>query len=340
MNETRPELQELLSAYIDGKAAPSEIQEIEAWIAQSPEAAARLAFLQSLKNASNPARIATPSALSARIAAATYERPSLLARLTRWLQPAPVRLSLGGLMATALVVGIVVPRVTPTQSITLTQPTRPVAATPIAATPAPTASQPIVSVSPAPTKIALAPMFAPVAKSEPQLPEVSKAPLRLAIIKTVEPAANNINNSKPKAVAINAMDSVKNTSPIGMTAQRSPAVLNTQTQLAPETRLASASAASHSVSIESNAPSIESSAPTRSRQVASAATLTEIGDGMDESEAAMGENLPDGKFSIGSFRDRKEEKNTNRGGGLSGKKSDVPRSNDKSGNPFVSAPTN
>lgn len=101
----------LLSAYVDNEATPEEIAQAKLHIAVCADCASHLAFLRLTSRVLSQAPEVFPSvSLSARIAAATYERPTLAERITGWLRPAPVRVGLGAAMAAGLAMVLIVPR--------------------------------------------------------------------------------------------------------------------------------------------------------------------------------------------------------------------------------------
>ena len=101
----------LLSALVDGEASQKEAVRARNHILICPNCASHLAFLRLTGRALSQVPEAFPSAsLSARIAAATYERPTLAERIAGWLRPAPVRVTLGTVMAVGLALALIVPR--------------------------------------------------------------------------------------------------------------------------------------------------------------------------------------------------------------------------------------
>ena len=101
----------LLSALVDGEASPEEAFRAKSHVLICPNCASHLAFLRLTGRALSqvPEMLPSPS-LSARIAAATYERPTLAERIAGWLRPAPVRVALGTMMAAGLALVLIVPR--------------------------------------------------------------------------------------------------------------------------------------------------------------------------------------------------------------------------------------
>ncbi len=101
----------LLSALVDGEVSPEEASRVKSHILTCPNCASHLAFLRLTGRALSqvPEMFPSPS-LSARIAAATYERPTLAERIAGWLRPAPVRVALGTVMAAGLTLVIIMPR--------------------------------------------------------------------------------------------------------------------------------------------------------------------------------------------------------------------------------------
>jgi hypothetical protein len=101
----------LLSAYVDNEATAEEIAQAKLHIAVCANCASHLAFLRLTSRVLSQAPEVFPSAsLSARIAAATYERPTLAGRVAGWLRPAPVRVGLGAALAAGLAMVLIVPR--------------------------------------------------------------------------------------------------------------------------------------------------------------------------------------------------------------------------------------
>lgn len=87
---------------MDEKMLPEETTE------QTPDEAAFVALLKRAECA--PPSLAVPSALSERIAAATYARPSIWERLSQVLRPAPARYALAGALAAGTVSAVFLPR--------------------------------------------------------------------------------------------------------------------------------------------------------------------------------------------------------------------------------------
>lgn len=100
-------IEPLLSPYLDDELTPTETALVQAHVAVCERCASELAFLR-LTHAvlSNPTEVPVPAQLSARIAAATYARPTLRQRLSEWLRPAPVRVAALG-TAAAFTVGVI-----------------------------------------------------------------------------------------------------------------------------------------------------------------------------------------------------------------------------------------
>lgn len=94
----------LLSVYVDKEATADEAARVEAHRDACDRCASALAFLQLSHAAlSRPLEVPIPSALSARIAAATYERPTISQRIAVFLRPVPTRLALGTAAVAAIV---------------------------------------------------------------------------------------------------------------------------------------------------------------------------------------------------------------------------------------------
>lgn len=133
----------LLSVYVDEEAEPSEVARVEAHIAACAQCASELAFLRLSQTVlSEPADVPPPTALRARIAAATYARPTLRQRALAWLQPAPARLALGTAAAAGIVAAFLAlrpPVVPPATGRTASSTDRKPAAT--SARPAPSTTQ-------------------------------------------------------------------------------------------------------------------------------------------------------------------------------------------------------
>ena len=142
----------LLSAYADGEATAAEAALIAAHLALCGACASHLAFVRATDFVlKQTPEVHAPSDLYARIAAATYARPTWQERLTAFLQPVPVRIGVGASLATAAVVAVV----------TAPRPAVQVAANTAPSAPAPTIAQ----THPAPTTVATpvpAPAVAPV----------------------------------------------------------------------------------------------------------------------------------------------------------------------------------
>ncbi len=101
----------LLSALVDNEATAEEVAQARAHLSFCADCASHLAFLRLTGGVLRQAPEVFPSAsLSARIAAATYERPTLTERIAGWMRPAPVRVGLGAALATGLAMVFIVPR--------------------------------------------------------------------------------------------------------------------------------------------------------------------------------------------------------------------------------------
>jgi hypothetical protein len=112
----------LLSAYVDNEATPEEAAQARTHIAACADCASHFAFLRLTSRALSQTPEVFPSAsLSARIAAATYERPTFADRIAGWLRPAPVRVGLGAAMAAGLAMVLIVPRMGEMNTVTLPQ---------------------------------------------------------------------------------------------------------------------------------------------------------------------------------------------------------------------------
>jgi hypothetical protein len=93
----------ILSAMVDGEASPEERSLAGAHLPACSPCQSHYAFLRLTKDVLERTPAEFPSrALSERIAAATYARPTFADRLREFLRPAPARLALG----TALAAGI------------------------------------------------------------------------------------------------------------------------------------------------------------------------------------------------------------------------------------------
>ncbi|MES2458933.1 MAG: hypothetical protein V4671_00005, partial [Armatimonadota bacterium] len=93
------------------EATAEEATRAKAHIVVCPNCASHLAFLRLTGRALSQTPEVIPSAsLSSRIAAATYDRPTLAERIAGWLRPAPVRIGLGAAMAAGLALVLIVPR--------------------------------------------------------------------------------------------------------------------------------------------------------------------------------------------------------------------------------------
>ncbi|GAB4453598.1 MAG: hypothetical protein OHK0029_06780 [Armatimonadaceae bacterium] len=105
----------LISAMADGETTPEETAQVQAHLAGCMACESYLAFLRTMTSSLSAMPAATPSsALFDRIAAATYEKPSLWQRMREWLVPLPARWAVGGLgtlAAAGLVTMLVLPRV-------------------------------------------------------------------------------------------------------------------------------------------------------------------------------------------------------------------------------------
>lgn len=103
-HENCQEIQELLSAYVDGEANPEETARVAAHVEGCFACASHLAFLRTAAAAWRRIPMEMPSPrLAERIAQATYARPRFRDRVLEALRPLPTRLALG----TALGAGIV-----------------------------------------------------------------------------------------------------------------------------------------------------------------------------------------------------------------------------------------
>ncbi len=97
----------LLSVYTDNEATPAEAALVDAHVAGCERCASELAFLFTSHVLLRRLPEALPPAdLRARIAAATYARPTLSRRIAALLQPAPARLALGTAVAAAVVAAV------------------------------------------------------------------------------------------------------------------------------------------------------------------------------------------------------------------------------------------
>lgn len=106
------EIRLLLSVLADGEATPEETARAEAHVASCAACASHLAFLRLTGHALRQMPDAyPPSDLATRIAAATYERPTLSAQLMGWLRPAPIRAVAGALVAAGLAAVFLLPRI-------------------------------------------------------------------------------------------------------------------------------------------------------------------------------------------------------------------------------------
>ena len=119
----------LLSALVDNEAAPEEAARAKAHMASCAGCASHFAFLRLTGRAMSQIPDVYPSAsLSARIAAATYDKPTFAERIAGWLRPAPVRVGLGAALATGLAMAFIVPRTGEVDTATVSP--APVPATP------------------------------------------------------------------------------------------------------------------------------------------------------------------------------------------------------------------
>jgi negative regulator of sigma E activity len=110
--ENCSEVRLLLSALVDNEATPEEAVRAKAHTATCDNCASHFAFLRLTGRVLSQTPEVLPSAsLSARIAAATYERPTLAQRVAGWLRPAPVRVGLGAAVAAGLTMVLIVPRI-------------------------------------------------------------------------------------------------------------------------------------------------------------------------------------------------------------------------------------
>ncbi|MBC8104537.1 MAG: zf-HC2 domain-containing protein [Cytophagales bacterium] len=107
-----PDIRLLLSVFVDGEATNEEAVRLKSHLALCEHCASHLAFLRLTHQALRQPPEAFPSAsLSARIAAATYDRPTLSERIHGWLRPVPVRVALGTALAAGIGLVLVLPRI-------------------------------------------------------------------------------------------------------------------------------------------------------------------------------------------------------------------------------------
>jgi hypothetical protein len=101
-------VQPLLSAFVDGEVSAVEAALVETHLSSCAGCASDVAFFR-LAHATlaDPHPVLPPAALSERIAAATYARPTLSQRVAAWLRPAPARLALGTACAVTIAAVIV-----------------------------------------------------------------------------------------------------------------------------------------------------------------------------------------------------------------------------------------
>jgi anti-sigma factor RsiW len=105
------EIRVLISALVDGEATAEEAARAEVHIALCEACASHRAFLRLTNRALRqvPDLYASAS-LSARIAAATYDRPSIARRIQTWLRPAPTRVAIGTALAAGIAGVVIIPR--------------------------------------------------------------------------------------------------------------------------------------------------------------------------------------------------------------------------------------
>lgn len=116
----------LLSALVDDEASPDEAARVKAHMASCADCASHFAFLRLTGQAFRQLPDVYPSAsLSARIAAATYDKPTFAERIAGWLRPAPVRIGLGAALATGLAMVFIVPRTGEVDTATVSPVTAP-----------------------------------------------------------------------------------------------------------------------------------------------------------------------------------------------------------------------
>ncbi len=97
-------IEPLLGALADGEATPSEAAFAEAHLSGCASCASELAFLRATNRVLSLTPDVFPSAsLSARIAQATYAKPTPMERLQAFLRPAPIRVALGSAALAGLV---------------------------------------------------------------------------------------------------------------------------------------------------------------------------------------------------------------------------------------------
>ena len=126
----------LIDAVADNRASPSERAFVEAHGDNCPSCASKLAFARAAHVAWARTSPAVPSlSLSARIAAATYRKPTFAERfasILALLQPVPVRVAIGACAAVGIGV-LVAPRLhtpAPTQTVAIVEPVRKVTPAP------------------------------------------------------------------------------------------------------------------------------------------------------------------------------------------------------------------
>lgn len=103
------EIRPLISAYVDDEVTAAEAERVRTHLDICLSCASHLAFLKSLSVASHRLPTAAPSPeLFARIAQATYAKPTLRERVIAWLAPSPARWGVaGGLVAAGLAMVLV-----------------------------------------------------------------------------------------------------------------------------------------------------------------------------------------------------------------------------------------
>jgi hypothetical protein len=109
----------LLSDFVDGEATAAESALVDEHLLVCPACASHLAFLRATNQVIASMPEMQPSAdLFARVAAATYRRPTLRDRVLGLLRPAPVRVALGSAFALGLAAVVVLPRLGPSNETT------------------------------------------------------------------------------------------------------------------------------------------------------------------------------------------------------------------------------
>lgn len=117
----------LLSVYVDGEATPEEAFRVERHVDGCKACGSHLAFLRATSFVLTGIPDPVPdAALFARIASATYAKPSLREQIAEkvgvWLRPLPVRYAVGSAFAVALAAIVVVPRFVAQQPSLATSP--------------------------------------------------------------------------------------------------------------------------------------------------------------------------------------------------------------------------